>query len=274
MLLVVDSVSLHRNDKTLLDQVSFSLEKGRILTLIGPNGAGKTTLVKIILGLMKPDAGSVKRAPGIRIGYMPQRLVIDPTLPLTVGGFLKLTDRDPASCKTALDWAGVKALWLSPLYSLSGGETQRVMLARALLCKPDLLVLDEPVQGVDVAGQEQLYRLIARIRRDLGCGILMVSHDLHLVMAATDEVICLNQHVCCHGSPEQVSSDPEFTELFGNRTALYTHHHDHGHDLHGEIVSESGMAAANANRPSTGGRDSEKGTTADQVAARDNVGQG
>jgi len=242
-LLAIDSVTVRRNQKTLLDQVSFSLNSGQILTLIGPNGAGKTTLVKVILGLIRPDGGAVLRAPGMRIGYMPQKLVIDPTLPITVGGFLRLTERHGDRCREALARVGVSGLWQQPVYSLSGGETQRMMLARAILCRPDLLVLDEPVQGVDVAGQEQLYRLISRLRRDLGCGILMVSHDLHLVMAATDEVICLNQHICCHGSPEQVSNDPVFTELFGARTALYTHHHDHDHSLHGDVMAEVGKSA-------------------------------
>lgn len=235
-LLDVNDVSIHRNDKTLLDRVSFSIDREQIVTLIGPNGAGKTTLVRIILGLLAPDNGSVVPAPGIRVGYMPQKLVIDATLPLKVKGFLRLADRNRENCLAALARVGVEHLWQEQVHSLSGGETQRMMLARALLRRPDLLVLDEPVQGVDVAGQEQLYKLISRIRRELGCGILMVSHDLHLVMAATDTVICLNRHVCCQGSPEQVSNDPVFTELFGRRTALYTHHHDHNHSLHGAVV--------------------------------------
>ncbi len=206
--------------------------------MIGPNGAGKTTLVRIMLGLQKPDSGLVRQAPGLRIGYMPQKLHIDPTLPLSVAGFLALADPDPDKGARALEKTGIPHLRRQSVYSLSGGETQRLLLARALLRRPGLLVLDEPVQGVDVNGQEALYQLITRIRDETGCGILMVSHDLHLVMAGTDEVLCLNGHICCHGSPAAVSADPAYRELFGVRTAPYTHHHDHDHSLHGDIVDE------------------------------------
>jgi zinc transport system ATP-binding protein len=219
----------------LLDDVSFELQSGRITTLIGPNGAGKTTLVRILLGLQKASSGTVTPAPDLRIGYMPQKLHIDPTLPLTVMRFLQLTGANRAQSLQALERVGVGLLQGQMMTSLSGGETQRVLLARALLPKPQLLVLDEPVQGVDVHGQEQLYKLIGQLRNETGCAILMISHDLHLVMAATDDVICLNQHVCCHGSPEAVTTSPAYTELFGLRTAPYTHHHDHDHGLHGDI---------------------------------------
>lgn len=229
-------VGLDLSGQTILDNVSFTLDAGRITTLIGPNGGGKTTLVRIMLGLLRPGRGEVRRAAGLRIGYMPQKLSIDPTLPLSVGAFLKLADSDKRNHRQVLERTGVAHLYEKPVYGLSGGETQRVLLARALLRRPNLLVLDEPVQGVDVNGQEALYQLIARIRDETGCGILMVSHDLHMVMAATDEVICLNHHVCCYGSPEFVSTEPAYEELFGRRTALYTHHHDHRHDLHGDRV--------------------------------------
>ena len=170
------------------------------------------------------------RAPDLRVGYMPQKLHIDPTLPLTLRRFLSLAEPSLQLCLNALAEVGIEKLIDMPLQSLSGGEMQRALLARAILRKPNLLVLDEPVQGVDVIGQEGLYRLIGQLRDRLDCGVLMVSHDLHLVMSATDEVICLNQHVCCHGHPDQVSTNPAFIELFGSRTAPYTHHHDHSHD--------------------------------------------
>jgi len=223
--------------RAVLQAVNLSLVPGRIITLIGPNGAGKTTLVKVVLGLLQPDTGKVQRSAQLRIGYMPQKLHIDATLPLQVDRFLQFANGDAAVCLAALERVGIVHLATQPVSGLSGGEMQRMLLARALLRKPNLLVLDEPVQGVDVTGQEALYQLIGELRDELNCGILMVSHDLHLVMAATDEVVCLNQHVCCHGTPQQVSVDPEFVALFGAKTALYTHHHDHEHDLHRQVVS-------------------------------------
>ncbi len=222
-------VSKHFDGQDVLQGIDLEIDAGRILTLIGPSGCGKTTLVRIALGLLAPDAGAVERKPGLRIGYMPQKLAIDPTLPLTVGRFLRLTERDGERCRAALAETGIPALWERPVRALSGGETQRLLLARALLHRPDVLVLDEPVQGVDVAGQEALYQLIGELRQRLGCGILLVSHDLHLVMAATDEVVCLNHHICCHGTPQQVTRNPAFVALFGDRTALYAHDHDHSH---------------------------------------------
>jgi zinc transport system ATP-binding protein len=237
-LLKVQNVSLTRDGKKVLDNVSFALDEGEITTLIGPNGAGKTTLIRIVLGLQKATSGSIELKKGIRIGYMPQKLMIDFSLPLSVKAFLKLADNSTQAAKEALELVGVGHLMDSPMAHLSGGETQRVLLARALMRKPQLLVLDEPVQGVDVSGQEALYQLISSIRSNTNCAILMISHDLHLVMAATDQVLCLNHHLCCQGTPEVVSADPVYTELFGVRTALYTHHHDHEHGLHGEIKSE------------------------------------
>ncbi len=235
-------LGLQFGDRTILSEVSLSLKKGEIVTLIGPNGAGKTSLVRVVLGLQKPSSGQLVRKEKLRIGYMPQKLHIEASLPLTVQRFLRLASKDKHAIKESLALTGISQLLNSPMQSLSGGETQRVLLARALLRNPDLLVLDEPVQGVDVAGQSALYRLIADIRDQRGCGVLMVSHDLHLVMAATDTVICLNQHVCCHGHPESVTEDPAYLELFGQTTqsgiAVYTHHHDHDHDMHGDVQGD------------------------------------
>ena len=226
--------------QAVLEGAELRVNAGEIVTLIGPNGAGKTTLVRAVLGLLTPERGSVWRKPGLRIGYMPQKLHVDATLPLSVLRFLRLVPGvDRASALAALEEVGAEQVIDSPLQRISGGELQRVLLARALLRKPQLLVLDEPVQGVDVAGQAELYRLIGRLRDRHGCGVLMVSHDLHLVMSATDQVVCLNRHVCCSGHPEQVSNDPAFVELFGQDSrslAIYHHQHDHSHDLHGSVV--------------------------------------
>ncbi len=238
MLVEAKAITLSLSGRKILDAVDICVHAGEILAMIGPNGAGKTTLVRIILGLLKPDTGQRFSAPGLRIGYMPQRIVVDPVLPLTVQRFLTLSYRaTEQQLRQVLDEVGVERLLKSPVQHISGGEMQRVMLARALLRKPDLLVLDEPVQGVDVTGQAALFDLIATIRDRHGCGILMVSHDLHLVMAKADRVLCLNQHVCCFGHPETVSSDPSYLELFGSypSMALYTHNHDHCHGLHGRV---------------------------------------
>ncbi len=210
------------------------------MSLIGPNGAGKTTLVRILLGLLETDGGTISRMDGLRIGYMPQRVGLDKTMPLSVLRFLQLAkSADEGAIAELLSLLRIEHLSEQQLIAVSGGELQRVLLARALLNDPQLLILDEPAQGVDVAGQAELYQLIGDIRTERGCGVLMISHDLHLVMSATDEVICLNHHVCCHGKPEQVSSDPAFLELFGasasDGLAVYTHHHNHEHDLSGNI---------------------------------------
>jgi zinc transport system ATP-binding protein len=225
--------------RAVLSGVEIAVRRGEIVTLIGPNGAGKTTLLRILLGLLPPDRGTVERAPELRIGYMPQRIVIDDLLPLPVRRFLEL-GRPGGAIKAALDEVKAPHVIDQSIQAISGGELRRVLLARALLRDPDLLVLDEPVQGVDVIGQGDLFRLILAIRERRGCGVLMVSHDLHLVMAATDTVLCLNGHVCCTGRPEAVSRHPEYIALFGAREAdalaLYTHHHDHVHDAEGHVV--------------------------------------
>jgi zinc transport system ATP-binding protein len=243
VLIKLDGVSKQFGEHAVLQNIDLNIEQNQIITLIGPNGAGKTTLVKLVLGLLSPDQGSIERLPELRIGYMPQKLHLEATMPLQVGRFLQFAESDQTLCLEALQRTGIPQLMNHPVQSLSGGETQRMLLARALLRKPNLLVLDEPVQGVDVSGQEMLYQLIAGLRDELDCAIFMVSHDLHLVMAATDQVICLNQHVCCSGSPQQVSVDPAFVELFGAKTALYTHHHDHHHELNLEVINDTATQA-------------------------------
>ena len=248
-LLTLRDVSVSFDGRTALDRVSLQLDRGQVLTVIGPTGAGKSTLLKVALGLVTPTSGSVERAAPCRIGYMPQRLQVDATLPLSVGRFLALGGNDSARIDAALGETGIAHLRNSPLQTVSGGELQRVLLARALLRRPDLLVLDEPAQGVDLAGQTALYELIATLSSRLDCGVLMVSHDLHWVMARTDEVLCLNHHICCRGHPEQVGNDPAYRALFGSlqgtaqqpALAPYRHHHNHRHDLHGDIVDGGGI---------------------------------
>lgn len=244
-LVTLDDISVTFAQRRVLAGISLTLQPGKILTLLGPNGAGKSTLVRTVLGLLTPDRGSVQRAPGLRIGYVPQKLHIDPTLPVTVERFMRLTGGSRrADILPALKRVQAGHLLQAPLQKLSGGETQRVLLARALLNQPQLLVLDEPTQGVDVNGQVALYDLIDQLRRELNCGVLMVSHDLHLVMAKTDEVLCLNHHICCSGTPEAVSQHPEFIAMFGPRgaqqLAIYRHQHNHRHDLRGRIVLRKG----------------------------------
>ncbi len=240
-LVEVEGVELRLGGNAVLAGVDLTVRDGEIVSLIGPNGSGKSTLVRVVLGLLKPGRGRVRVRPGTRIGYMPQRVVVDPTLPLTVGRFLLLGTRATgARLRGVLEEVGAADIAERPIQLVSGGELQRALLARALLREPDLLVLDEPVQGVDVTGQGELFELITRIRDRRGCGVLMVSHDLHLVMASTDTVVCLNHHVCCTGHPEAVSRHPAYLALFGplaaKGLAVYAHHHDHRHDPGGEVV--------------------------------------
>jgi zinc transport system ATP-binding protein len=241
-LLALHNVTLRHGTQTLLSDISLSLKARQIMTIIGPNGAGKSTLVKIALGLIKADSGTVYCRPDARIGYMPQKLSLNPLMPLSVERFLQMSRHAQVEIDSALAQTGIQHLRKRPLHDISGGETQRVLLSRALLSNPDLLVLDEPAQGVDITGQTELYELINELRDRLGCAVLMVSHDLHWVMAQTDTVICLNQHICCHGHPEHVSNDPAYLSLFGRRhaeaVALYQHDHDHQHDIHGDVVCE------------------------------------
>lgn len=240
-LVEAEGLTLRRGRHTLVQDVDLTVRAGEIVTVIGPNGAGKTTLLKLLLGLLRPTAGHVVRRAGLRVGYMPQRVQFDPVLPMTVGRLMTLTVRRPRSAvEAALAETGAERHMNAVVRSLSGGELQRVLLARILLLDPDLLVLDEPVQGIDFAGEAALYALIGDLRRRRGCGVIMVSHDLYVVMAATDRVLCLNRHVCCAGTASAVGEHPEFARLFGPRAAhalaVYTHQHDHTHAPSGDVV--------------------------------------
>ena len=243
-LIDAQGVNIQADGRMIINHVDMTVSEGEIVTLIGPNGAGKTTLIKAVLGLRSLSAGSVTIRPNITIGYMPQRLSVDPNLPLTVRRFIGLAGKmAKGKRQSVLDEVGVLPIVDSSIHDISGGEMQRVLLARALLRDPDLLVLDEPAQAVDVNGQAELYQLISTIRAECGCGVLMVSHDLHLVMSATDKVLCLNNHLCCVGHPDAVSKDPNYVELFGPQVAsslaLYHHHHDHEHAVDGHVVPSS-----------------------------------
>ena len=243
VLATLANIHLQLGQRAILHDVSLEVYPGRALTVIGPNGAGKSTLLKILLGLQKADRGTVWRMSGLRVGYVPQKFQLDRLLPLTAAHFigLSLPKQDRQAVQRVASDIGVELLLTQAVQSLSGGELQRVLLARALLRQPHLLVLDEPGQGVDVSGLAELYQLISRLKQQHGYGVLMVSHDLHLVMAETDQVLCLNGHICCSGQPEAVSRHPEYLRLFGtlrstNGLAVYTHHHDHQHDIHGCVV--------------------------------------
>jgi len=257
-LLVATDIAYVKRGKTILTDVSLQLSKGEIITLIGPNGAGKTSLVRILLGLAENTSGSVERKHGLVIGYVPQRIQVPEVMPLRVYDFLNVSgDYDADRCQQMLDEVNCSYLLYSPMQNISGGEMQRVLLARALLKKPELLVLDEPASGMDIIGQQGLYKTIQAIRGKHECGILMVSHDLHLVMAATDRVICLNTHICCTGHPDDVSEHPEYLKLFGDAIdglALYSHHHDHEHDLNGNIIHSEHCHSCEHHKDSGQGR--------------------
>jgi zinc transport system ATP-binding protein len=217
----------------VLKGIDLAIHAGEIVTVVGPNGSGKSTLLRLLIGAQAPDEGRVERPAGLRIGYVPQRLAIDSTLPITVGRFLGLAGGNAGERDKALARVGIAGLGRRQMADLSGGQFQRALLAQALLRRPQLMVLDEAAQGLDQAGVAGFYRLVEEIRGELGCGVLMVSHDLHVVMAASDRVICLNGHVCCEGTPTVVSAAPEYRALFGLGTqgalALYRHEHDHSH---------------------------------------------
>ncbi|WP_298679149.1 metal ABC transporter ATP-binding protein [uncultured Lentibacter sp.] len=221
--------------ETVLHGVNLSVERGEIVTIVGPNGSGKSTLLRMLAGVLQPDSGVVVHAKGLKIGYVPQKLALEASLPMTVRRFLDVPKRvSEADAQAALARVGVAALAKRSLEGLSGGQMQRVLLARALMVQPDVLMLDEPTQGLDQQGQADFYRLIEELRAEIGCAVLMVSHELHVVMSASDRVICLNGHICCEGTPEIVRNAPEYRRLFGTGTqgalALYRHEHDHVHD--------------------------------------------
>lgn len=245
----MQAAGVRRDGRWLVEGVDLSIRRGEIVTLIGPNGSGKSTTAKLLTGVLRPDAGSVTRLPGLRVGYVPQKLAIDWTLPLTVDRLMTLTGPHArAQVQQALEAVGIAHLARAEVQHLSGGEFQRALLARAMVRRPDLLVLDEPVQGVDFSGEVALYDLISRIRDETGCGVLLISHDLHVVMAATDTVLCLNGHVCCRGTPDSVARSPEYLALFGARAAstlaIYQHHHDHTHLPDGRVEEADGSVVS------------------------------
>lgn len=244
-LISLDNAGIFRDRKWLVRGVSMTVEPGEIVTLIGPNGSGKSTTAKMALGVHKPSEGTARQRNGLKIGYVPQKLSIDWTLPLTASRFMGLTSQISAKeIDQAMASTNTLHLQKSEVRSLSGGEFQRVLLARAIARKPDLLVLDEPVQGVDFNGEIALYELIKNIRDEIKCGVLLISHDLHVVMAATDRVVCLNGHVCCSGTPKAVTSSDEYKSLFGARAtsglAIYEHSHDHEHLPDGRVRHHDG----------------------------------
>jgi len=254
--LLVDArgLSVRRSGRWLVRDVDLQIARGEIVTLIGPNGGGKSTTAKAILGLIEVDRGKLWRAPGVRIGYVPQQLTIDWTFPLSVRRLMSLTARQSeAAIRRLLAEVGIPHLIDAPVQSLSGGEFQRALLARAIIREPDLLVLDEPVRGIDFNGELAMYDLIAAVRKRLNCGVLLISHDLHVVMAESDTVMCLNTHVCCSGSPEHVAAHSAYRELLGPRAArtlaIYRHHHDHVHAPDGSVVA----IARTAEEPSDAG---------------------
>jgi zinc transport system ATP-binding protein len=234
-LVTIEDLTVSYGANAALRNVSLTIAPGEIVTVVGPNGSGKTSLLRALIGAVRPTSGRIGRKPGLRIGYVPQKLHVDPTLPITVDRFLRLpggTSRE--RCAEAMERVGVRDLSGRQMSALSGGQFQRVLLARALVDRPDLLLLDEATQGLDQPGSAAFYRLIEEVRRETGCAVLMISHELHVVMSASDRVICLNGHVCCEGTPEVVSSAPEYRALFGSGTggalAIYRHEHDHAHD--------------------------------------------
>ncbi|MGC9368099.1 MAG: metal ABC transporter ATP-binding protein [Paracoccaceae bacterium] len=234
-LITAEGMGVRYGGRVALEHVDFTIAPGEIVTVVGPNGSGKSTLLRALLGVIEPSEGRVTRQKGLRIGYMPQRLSFDGRMPMTVRRFLSLPERrSDAEARAALARVGVPGVERQQMDTLSGGQFQRVLLARALLSDPQILVMDEPTQGLDQPGEAAFYELIEELRQETGCAILLVSHDLHVVMSASDRVLCLNRHICCQGTPTVVSNAPEYRALFGLGTggalALYRHEHDHAHD--------------------------------------------
>ena len=239
LLVKLENVGVQRMSKWLVKGISFEISQGQIVTLIGPNGSGKTTTAKMILNIMNADEGQITRNTD-KMAYVPQKINIDWTMPLRVIDFMKITNNlNDNQVVESLTTTGVDKLLYNQIHNLSGGEFQRVLIARAIAKKPDLLVLDEPVQGVDYNGEIALYNLIKKISVNLNCGILLISHDMHFVMSTTDHVVCLNGHICCSGTPSSVVKNPEYIKLFGEHNSetlsYYQHHHDHSHDNDGSV---------------------------------------
>jgi zinc transport system ATP-binding protein len=251
-LVATRGLGFRREGQRILWDVDFAVRPGEIVTVVGPNGSGKTTLMRLLIGAEMPTVGRIERRPGLRIGYVPQRLAVDYTMPMTVRRFLALSGGTADEGAHALERVGIPDLGDRQMRALSGGQFQRALLAQALMRRPHLLVLDEAAQGLDQPGTARFYELVGELRRELGCGVVMVGHDLHVVMAASDRVVCLNGHVCCEGSPTVVSAAPEYRALFGLGTrgafALYRHEHDH---VHAEHVP--GAAGGDAGAPSDAG---------------------
>ena len=272
-------IGVRRGGRWLVQGVDLMVRRREIVTLIGPNGGGKSTTARIAIGTLKPDAGMVRHAPGLKIGYVPQKLALDPTLPLTVSRLITLTGPQPKpEIARWLEEVGIAHLADAPVQTLSGGEFQRALLARAAIRRPDILVLDEPVQGVDFNGEIALYKLIGQLRDELGCGILLISHDLHVVMAETDWVVCLNGHVCCNGSPQTVAANPEYLRLFGGRAhealAIYRHHHDHTHLPDGRIRHADGRITEGHSGDSCGGHQGDHAAEHTHRHEGDHAGHG
>jgi zinc transport system ATP-binding protein len=241
LLVNLENAGVYKSPKWLIKGVSLEVRRGQIVTLIGPNGSGKTTTAKMVLSILEPDEGSMKRYTD-KIAYVPQKINIDWTMPLRVVDFMRLTNNlNDNEVSESLNQTGVEKLFKEQIHGLSGGEFQRVLLARAIAKKPELLVLDEPVQGVDFNGEIDLYNIIKNISANLNCGILLVSHDLHFVMSATDHVVCLNGHICCSGKPSAIIKDKAYIELFGEHRSktltYYQHDHDHTHNSDGSVSS-------------------------------------
>ncbi|OOF49574.1 zinc ABC transporter ATP-binding protein ZnuC [Rodentibacter trehalosifermentans] len=246
-LIELKNINVVFEQKTALNNINLTLYPNSIITIVGPNGGGKSTLLKTLLKLQAPTSGEVIYGNDVRIGYVPQKIHLDHSLPLTVARFLALKKGvKKQEISTALEQLSITHLRHNTMQKLSGGEMQRVLLARAILNRPNLLVLDEPTQGVDISGQAELYQLIRQTQQQLNCAVLMVSHDLHIVMADSHEVLCINQHICCAGTPETLSNDPTFIRLWGNQLSqnvgFYTHHHNHHHNLHGDVCDCNGSS--------------------------------
>ena len=234
-LITLNNISLSHNGKNILDDVSFKLHPGEFITLIGPNGAGKSSLIKILLGVIKQDTGEIIHSGDLKLGYTPQSFTANPYIPISVIDFLTLNQKlDHDFTSQTCELTGIKDLLEMPLKNLSGGELQKILLTRALLNKPNVLILDEPAQNLDVDGQMQLYKLIQDIHQKQNCAVLMVSHDLHRVMKESTQVLCLYHHICCEGLPESILKDAQFNDLFADQIhelmATYEHHHNHQHE--------------------------------------------